>query len=133
MQRCLMIKTKDKRQFFTHEKNYPLLIEFSKTFGSEMSIVKTQAEVLDISELAPAICDANYNQEIDYEEVKTLTKKSNIKELIKKRLLSGKIVSLKDLKCKSPYYYIQLAIKDLEKKGVRIEKIGVGKYIKHED
>ena len=70
MNQCLMIKTKDNRKFFTHEKYFPQLIEFSKTFGAEISIVKIQDNnVLDMDELVPAICNANYKNDENYELV----------------------------------------------------------------
>jgi hypothetical protein len=73
-----MIKTKDRRKFFTHEKNYLPLIEFSKVFNAEISIIKAKdAEVLDLDELAPAICDANYiqPQPEEYDILKVVSKK----------------------------------------------------------
>ena len=58
--KCLMLKTRDNRKYFTHEKNYDYLIEFSRTFGAEVSVVEVEeAEVLDLEELAPAICDCD--------------------------------------------------------------------------
>ena len=75
MNQCLMIKTKDNRKFFTHEEYFPQLIEFSKTFGAEISIVKIQDNnILDINDLAPAICNGNYKNEANYELVKIKTK-----------------------------------------------------------
>lgn len=51
---CLLIETKDKRKFFTHEKNFIQLIEFSKAFNAEISIVKLEeGSVLELEELAP--------------------------------------------------------------------------------
>ena len=56
-----MIKTKDKRKFFTHRENLSEIMEFSKMFRAEISTVQVnEAEVLDLEELAPAFCDANY-------------------------------------------------------------------------
>ena len=70
MNQCLMIKTKDNRKCFTHEKYFPQLIEFSKTFGAEISIVKIKDNnVLEMNDLAPAICDANYKNDENYELV----------------------------------------------------------------
>jgi len=43
-----MIELKDRRKFFTHPKNLPELIEFSKTFGAELSVVRTCEESLDL-------------------------------------------------------------------------------------
>ena len=67
-----MIKTKDNRKFFTHEKYLPQLIEFSKTFGAEISVVKIKnSDILDLNDLAPAICNANYKNDEDYELITT--------------------------------------------------------------
>ena len=61
--KCLLIQTKDKRKFFTHEKNFVQLIEFSKTFGAEISMVKLEeGPILELKELAPAICDPSYKK-----------------------------------------------------------------------
>ena len=61
--KCLLLETKDKRKFFTHEKNFLQLIEFSRTFNAEISVVKMeQTELLDLKDLAPAICDAHYKK-----------------------------------------------------------------------
>ena len=56
--KCLMIETKDNRQFFTHEKNFNQLIEFSKFFKAKISVVQIMgADLLSLEELAPALCD----------------------------------------------------------------------------
>jgi hypothetical protein len=68
MQQCLMIKTKDKRQFFTYEKHLPQLIEFSKIFNAEISVVKIDGEkILDLEELPEAICNSAYKNKSKYE------------------------------------------------------------------
>lgn len=147
---CLMIKTKDSRRFFTHEKNYVQLLEFSKTFKAEISVVAVkEAEVLDLAELAPAICNANYVQNIPAEvrilEVK-MPKKSrnrqrilqNAKEIsahIEEKFLAGTIVSLRDLtvtfnKVTSACLcnHVALIRRKLELEGKQFVKVGGGKY-----
>jgi hypothetical protein len=58
-----MIETTDRRKFFTHEKNFPMLIDFAKTFNAEISVVKLEeGQILDLAELAPALCDAGYRR-----------------------------------------------------------------------
>ena len=149
--RCLMIKTKDNRKFFTHEKNFPQLIEFSKTFHAEISVVRVQeAPIMDLAELAPAICDSNYvAQEPDYELVKVVlptAKKSRAKilEVAKKvrayiyiKFSKDEKVSLKDLKRHFKRYelstpalcnHIRRVRKELENAGVKICKIAAGTY-----
>lgn len=67
-----MIKTRDQRQFFTHEEHLPQLIEFSKVFGAEISVVKIDNDdkILSLEELPTAICDASYESKANYEIVK---------------------------------------------------------------
>jgi DNA-binding transcriptional ArsR family regulator len=66
-----MIKTKDQRQFFTEEEHLPQLIEFSKIFGAEISIVKVdENKIRPLEELPEAICDASYEDQSEYELVK---------------------------------------------------------------
>ncbi len=104
--KCLMIKTKDSRKFFTSQKNMPLLKEFSKTFEAEISIVKANKEVLiDINELPTAICNADYKNETNYVQVKKsrqemIDNAQKIQEYIIENLKTKKHISLKDLKKK---------------------------------
>ncbi len=146
---CLMIKTKDKRKFFTSEKNYIQLIEFSKMFNAEMSVVKVkEAEVLDLANLATALCDANYVQpqpveckiiEVKIPQTRTrgeiLNKSSKIKSYVREKFLSGEVVTLRDLSKE----FVDLTVaclcnhltkirKDLEEEGHEIKKLGGGKY-----
>jgi hypothetical protein len=153
-----MIRTKDDRQFFTHEKYYPQLIEFSKTFGAEISVVKVQkADVLSRGQLARAICDASYEQKPNYDvvEVKIAqfkniaplapkTKREKTRELaaqiqshLKKEFMLGNMVSLHktikkfkryDLNISTICNHITKVRKQLKKEGYNIEKVGAGKY-----
>ena len=110
---CLMLKTKDQRTFFTYEKNYIPLLEFSRLFKAEISIVSVQeAEVLDLSELAPAICDVSYTQTppigLSVIEIKScvqnrqkiLKSAKKIADFIENLFKSGDVVCLKELKLK---------------------------------
>jgi hypothetical protein len=146
-----MIETRDNRQFFTDEENYGQLIEFSKTFDAEMSVVRVkEAEVLGLRQLVPAICNREYKiKKPDFEilETKISTKKRNrgkllnnakkIKKHIRDSFLSGDEVSLKDICKKFQRQDLTLACfcnhlsavrKEMEKDGHSIEKIGGGKY-----
>jgi len=109
MKQCLMIKTKDHKNFFTHEKNLPQLIEFSRTFNAEISTVQisSEVEVLELEELAPALCEMK-SQKTDYKilEIKLRPKEDRRKILYRARkiqkhihdsLIKGKTVSLKGL------------------------------------
>jgi hypothetical protein len=149
--KCLMITTKDQRKFFTHEKNYLQLLEFSKLFSAEVSIVNVkEAEVLDLAQLAPAFCNANYipKHRPDYKvlEVKLPQKRKrehilktaqNIRALVLRLFLKGEVVSLQKMHKKFAEEkltlaclcnHIALARKELENKGCRIIKVGGGKY-----
>ena len=106
--KCLLLTTKDKRNFFTRVRNLPQLVEFSKTFGAEISVVKTKdPPILDLIELAPAICNPNYAEpENEFEilerkiPVKIKSRKNTVKVAeqirahVRKALLDGRIVHL---------------------------------------
>lgn len=148
---CLLIETKDNRKFFTHEKNLIQLIEFSKTFEAEISMVKIEeGPVLNLEELAPAICDSQYDKNyVTYEIIKpnlTAAKTSNRKNMINsaskirnhilEQFKKREIVSVQNLKNKfknnlsdSAFYnHIRNAKKELEQIGLSFEKIKPGHY-----
>lgn len=149
--KCLMITTKDNRKFFTHEKNYGQLIEFSKTFNADVSVVRAEnPEVLDLMALAPALCDVNYkppksNFEIIERKIKAKKRKrksllnnaQKIKDYIRESFLAGSVVSLQDISKKFKKHDLTLACycnhlstvrKQLEREGKNIIKVGGGKY-----
>lgn len=150
--KCLMITTKDRRKFFTYEKNYMQLMEFSKLFGAEVSIVNVkEAEVLDLAQLAPAFCDANYiSEKRDYQvlEIKLPQRKKRkrqdilkmaqvIQGHISKAFLKGEVVSLKKLNKRFAdekltlaclCNHVAVAKKALEERGYRIVKVAGGQY-----
>lgn len=155
--KCLLIKTKDNREFFTHEKNFLQLIEFSKTFGAEISVVKVnKAEVLDLEELAPAICNDGYKPNGEYEilEVKIPQNKKAASKALNKRqkilqtatvikahilteFLSGNVVALHGIRKKfrkdnlslsAVCNHISRVREELEKEGYKVVKVGAGKY-----
>jgi len=143
---CLMLETPDHRQFFTYEKNYPQLIEFSKTFGAEMSVVKVkEAEVLTLENLAPALCDPTYKKAAKFEVVepkitvnhKPRPKSAAIRSWIRSRLVAGKSVKLNEIfeafsemkMTKAAFCTHYTAVrKELAKEGWKIEKVGGGTY-----
>ncbi len=151
--KCLMIETKDRRRFFTHPNNYEHLIEFGKTFGAELSVVKVEEpEILDLMSLAPALCDSSFkiskNQIIEIIETKLpkdkkkrrslLQQASEIKGWIKRQFLTGKAVRLKDIKEHYKNYnltsqafcnHLADVRKNLESEGFEVRKIGHGSYI----
>lgn len=150
MKQCLMILTDDRKKFFTHEKNLPQLMAYSQAFRAEISVVKIsdEKEILDLEELAPALCDKKTQSKTDYEivEVKLkhkenrlniLKRAKKIKNSIKNSLIKGKIVSLKDLSKKYSKYKITTAClcnhfkqirEELKTQGYNFTKIGGGKY-----
>lgn len=149
--KCLLIQTKDKRKFFTHEKNFLQLIEFSKTFGAEISTVKLdEGPILELEELAPAICDPSYKKnECQYSIIETqlstdaksrtdiLIVANKVKKYISEQFKSRKTVSLKDLKKKfqkenltnaALCNHIRRVKQEFEKEGISFVKVGAGEY-----
>jgi len=149
MKQCLMIKTKDQKQCFTHEKNLPQLIEFSKIFGAEISTVQipSELELLELEELALALCEKK-TQKVEYTllEIKLqpncdrktiLSRAKNIQKYIEKSLLNGETVSLKKLSNKFKTKQLTIAClcnhfkivrESLENQGRLFIKVGGGKY-----
>lgn len=112
---ALMIKTGDRRRFFTHKKNLQTLAEFAKTFGATVTLVTIEepSVLLELDNLAPAICDANYatpkqsfeiieqiwpKVESRRERSDLLQNANEIRNFIRSQLLKDKELSLKDLK-----------------------------------
>lgn len=143
-----MILTDDRKKFFTHEKNLPQLVVYSKAFSAEISIVQisNEKEILELEELAPALCEKKSQNKTEYEVVEVklkpkenrttiLKRAKGIKNTIKTNLIKGKIVSLRDLAKK--YDKITTAClcnhfkqirTELESQGHTFTKIGGGKY-----
>lgn len=151
LMKCLLIETKDKRKFFTHEKNFFQLIEFSKTFKAEISTVKLEeGVVLELEELAPALCDPNHKKSKSQYEIiekkltadkKTRTSILNIADKVKHYIHTQfekrNDVSLKELKSKFKKYRLSDATlcnhmrrvkQDWEEKGFSFVKTGAGQY-----
>lgn len=149
--KCLLIQTKDKRKFFTHEKNYVQLIEFSKTFNAEVSIVKLeQGTILELEQLAPAICDPAYKKpNAQYEVIETKMATENrtradilkiackVKKYVSEQFSNRNSVSLKELKRKFKKHkltdaalcnHVRRVKQEFEKDGFKFEKIGAGTY-----
>tara|TARA_Y100000034_G_scaffold106329_3_gene134965 strand:- start:743 stop:1222 length:480 start_codon:yes stop_codon:yes gene_type:complete len=152
-----MIRTDEKRRFFTSEENYPQLIEFSRALGAEISLVEVQdnLNVMSLDELAPAICDTSYNMEPpDFKVVqikipragrpkklsgraKILQVASKIRAYIEAELLTGQTVYLREVMKRFKTFnlskpaicnHIRRVRDDLESKGYEVEKVGAGKY-----
>lgn len=148
---CLLIETKDKRKFFTHEKYFVQLIEFSKTFSAAISVVSLEkGPVLELEELAPAICDPAYKKpKVQYEVLETklsnegrcrpdiLKAARKIKKYILNTFLSRGVVSLRELKRKfkkcglsdaALCNHVRRVKAELKKQGNTIHKVGAGQY-----
>jgi hypothetical protein len=140
--KCLLIETKDSRKFFTQEKNLPQLIEFSKKFCANISLVNMiEGEVLSLDKLVLALCNSKYKNQANYVliEKKINNKSKNksiisskIKTAIRKKFISKKIVNIKELKNKYEKYgfsekvifnYIEKIKNDLECQGFNFVKI----------
>lgn len=150
METCLMLKTKDKRKFLTYEKNLSFIKEYAKTFNAEVCLVKleSKSKILGIKQLAPAICNPEHESSFRYSIVKKILPKTKprnkmlkdaakIHKYIQERILSGKPLSLKDLKDKYGNLEVTDAClcnhftnvrKTLVKKGYKFKKLGAGKY-----
>jgi hypothetical protein len=145
-----MIELKDKRKFFTDKKHYPQLVEFSKAFDAEMSIVRTDEEVVDLVSLANVVCDDSVNiKRPSFEILEPLVPRVNrcrskmrhdakiIRRWIKRQLLAGRPVKLSDLAQRYKRYNLSLACfcnhftavrKQLQEEGYAIQKIKRGEY-----
>lgn len=148
--KCLLIETKDKRKFFTQEKNFIQLIEFSKTFDASLSVVDLkEGKLLEIEELASAICDPNYTNNSLYKvlenksvvdtknRVETMKIAETIKKYIFQQFEKRNPVSLTELKKKFKKYelsdsalckHIRKSKIELEKQGYKFVKTNTGEY-----
>lgn len=146
------------KKFFTFKKNFPQLVEFTKTFAAEAFLVEVENKegLLDLEELAPAVCDANYtNPNLEYKSIeqiypkvdqKTDEKRSrsvllqaatHIRSFIRHKLLGKEELSLKELKLQFHHYgltdacfcnHFTFVRKALESDGYIVSKIGGGRY-----
>lgn len=150
--KCLLLKTPDSRCFFTEEKNYPLLVEFGRTFNAEISVVKTktQVQVLELPDLAKMICNQKpvecppydiletklpSTKELDTNRQEKIKKTREITNFIRAELLGGKIVSSPELEQKYPETkkgsisnYITRTKRELQAQGHHIVKVKPGCY-----
>ena len=147
---CLLLKTKDGREFLAYEKSLPSLIEFAKTFGAEIYKVEVENQkTLELKALVTAICNQDYKSYPTYTKLEKVCPKpkkdrdtilktaAQIRKYIRRRLLIGKEVSLKELKKKYKDCKVTDAClcshfaairKLLGREGHNFEKRGAGKY-----
>lgn len=142
MSTAILLNLKDRRNFLTSCKNLPFLEDFSKNFDAVVSLVKVgkeNSEILELKELATAICSGtNKGVSGKYEIVERLipsNSKNNISKEIRNALLSNLIVSLQELRDKyknmatanlsSIYSQVR---KKMISEGYQIIKVGPGNY-----
>jgi len=150
MNNCLLVKTPDKRKFLVNEKNMPSIVEFVKTFHAEVYKVDVlEGKIINqLKNLAGAICNPDYDTEMDIRIIDKIYPKSRprssilknakkIKEYIYEKLSEGKTVSLKDLKKKYKNCeitdsclcnHLSAVRKQMARNGKHIKKIGQGNY-----
>jgi hypothetical protein len=140
----LMIELKDKRKFITNKKNLSNLIEFSKTFNADLSIISTESKnSLSLEQLANEICDTNRKQEeFKYKTIETLNKKeTNQSNLIfshiiktlqsKKEIDTNKLIAKfkkKGIDEKNIYSQITKAKNYIKNIGKTLKRLGKTKY-----
>ena len=142
----LMIELKDRRKFFTHPKNLPKLIEFSETFGAELSVVRTCEEPLDLISLAEGVCDGNpktHKPNFELLEIKLtrprkkISHAKTIQKWTKNQLIDGKSIRLCNLIKRYEKYNLTRAAmcghfskvrKELVEESFRVKKLGQGEY-----
>lgn len=144
--KCLLLELKDKRKFFTHEKNFDQLIEFCKSFKANLSLVEIKSgKLINLEELVPALCNHKSKQNYEYTIIEKKIKNpiskikvsTKIKNHIRKHLTSKQTVSIKDVSKKFDKYGISRAslsnyfkeVKlEIEKSGLSVIKIKAGHY-----
>lgn len=146
---CLLLKTPDERIFCTNPDNLPLLVEFGRTFNAEISLVKLlePTPILDLEEMAKAICEKEKTEIPKYELIKiqitpsetskirleTLKKNRKIKDWIKEKMFSNKL-SVNDIETEfkiskqSAHGYMTRAKREIEASGHKVNKEGAGIY-----
>lgn len=69
---CLLIKTQDKRKFLVNKKLYEQILEYSKTFKSEIYEVEVLEgkAISQLKTLAEAICNPEFTQKLKVNVIK---------------------------------------------------------------
>ncbi len=150
-EKCLLVKTKDDRNFLTHKDNLQSLVEFAKTFGAEIYMVEPSpnSKILELKPLISALCNSQNKDNPEFDKPERLYPQSKrdrqtiledaklIRQFIHKRLISGQSVSLKELKDKYKEHdlsdaclcnHMAVIRKSLSKEGYNFRKVGAGKY-----
>ena len=148
---CILLRTSDKRCFFTYKRHLRHVTEYFKTFGAEIFLAKAyNLHVLELKDLVQGLCDTNKNQNgVEHtiiqrlHPIKAKSRKEmqiaakDIKQYIESRFLDGEVVSLKKIKSKFQDLdlsdsclsnHLSRVRKELEDSGKEIQRIGLGKY-----
>ena len=148
MNKCLMIQTKTGTKYLTHYQPIDVLLGFVETFDAEVYLVKPAKteKILSLKKLSRAFCNPDYKTVPDCEIIERIHPRSRqqilvlaeqIRTWLTKRLLSGKAVSLKEMKAKFKNLELTSAClcnhftitrKKLVKEGHNIEKTKAGTY-----
>lgn len=151
-----MLKTEDKKTFFTYIKNFQSLLEFSKVFGIKLEIVEAEnPKILELKDLAVIICDYLQSQEKLHPQEKTKIKTirgvkkrvikrgqkiknaRKIRNFIRTQLKSGKNIELRKLQNKFNSMNLSLSCfcnhmrairEELQKEGFELIKPTPGCY-----
>lgn len=148
--KSILIVTNDKREFATDKGNLPSLVEFAKTFNSEIYHADIKhGNKMKLEELANAICNPAYQSRLDYKIIKKLypnpkTGRSDllknafkIRQHIRQTLIKGQSISLKDLRENYKQFnltdaclsnHLSITRKELAKEGYRIKRLKAGSY-----
>ena len=153
---ALMIQTDAKRRYYTDPENLPMLVEFAKTFGAELTLVDSpEIEVMPLDLLAPALCDDNYRSPKIGQKVRIVRKlypeQTNlspsrqdmirnakmIQNYIRGTLSKNKIIRVSAVKeefrnlnlthsCISNH--VTCILREFENKGLKVKKLKPGSY-----
>lgn len=153
IKKLLLIRTPDKRRFFTYRKNLSKVLEFAKTFQAELFSVEVEgAEVLELNKVSAAFCLPSYNCDVRCLKAKKISRKRTrsgkrrtdlltnavlIRGYLRSQLLANQTISLKDLQKKFEklaltdsclYSHLSQVRKEMEGEGYIITKINTGEY-----
>jgi hypothetical protein len=151
MPQNLLIVTERKSKFLTERDNLQSLMEFAKTFNSEIYLVehKKDQKVLNLNALTAALCDSDYKSEPECQKLQRIfpaTKRTRrdmiseaevIRKFIAQQLLSGKELGLKELKQKYKdkeltdaclCQHLSKTRKILSEQGYMFSKVSAGTY-----
>jgi len=145
-----MIECENKKNIFTHKKNFAYLIEFAKNFDLRLHYAKADSEfIITLENVATCYCDQNYESTSDYQIVQkdilnskenrsSITSKAKkIRQNIKKLILKYKKITFKQIQQKFVDENISVSAlsnhfahvrHELDSQGIKIVKIKNGIY-----